>query len=142
MLRTNSKQAKQNIKNYIIANFDASNYSPKYDYIEEAEKMNNEGIYPEKDIFSMVKHAINLEFYNEMICHNLMYKNGKATQQQLFIEWCQGLPSILDTCYYYNRSAIDDLGNILEQTQTERNKYTEEQAENMLTRLIFRELNK
>lgn len=39
------------------------------------------------------------------------YQSRKGyTNEQVFIDWCQGLPSILDTCYYYNRSAVADLG--------------------------------
>lgn len=62
--------------------------------------------------------------------------------QDLFIEWCQGLPSVLDTCYYYNRSAVDDLASILEQNEQEKSKFTESQAEERLTYLIFREIRK
>ena len=58
------------------------------------------------------------------------------------MDWCSGLPGVLDTCYYYNRSAVDDLGAILEETDEERARYTEEQAEKMLTTLIYRELKK
>lgn len=47
---------------------------------------------------------------------------------------------ILDTCYYYNRSAVDDLGAILEETDSEKARYSEQQAETRLTYLIYREL--
>ena len=62
------------------------------------------------------------------------------TEQQRFEEWAAGLPSILDTCYYYNRSAVDDLGAILEETDSEKARYSEQQAETRLTYLIYREL--
>lgn len=62
------------------------------------------------------------------------------TEQERFEEWAAGLPSILDTCYYYNRSAVDDLGAILEETDSEKARYTEQQAETRLTYLIYREL--
>ena len=58
----------------------------------------------------------------------------------MFVDWCQGLPSALDTLYYYNRSAVDDLAAILEETEEEKAKYTEAQAEEILSRLIYREL--
>jgi hypothetical protein len=48
------------------------------------------------------------------------------------------LPSVINTLYYYNRSAITDLGDILEETEDERNRYTESQAEKLLTKLIYR----
>ena len=56
--------------------------------------------------------------------------------------WCQGLPSVIDTCYYYNRSAVEDLGDILEETEEERNRYTEQDAERLLSCLIYREIRK
>lgn len=51
-------------------------------------------------------------------------------------------PPVLDTCYYYNRSAVADLGNILEETPAEMERYTESGAETLLTNLIYRELKK
>lgn len=39
-------------------------------------------------------------------------------------------------------SAVVDLGNILEQSERERAQYTEEQAERLLTHLIYQELVK
>lgn len=47
-----------------------------------------------------------------------------------FADWCAGLAGVLDTRYYYNRSAVDNLGAILEETDEEKAKYTEDQAEN------------
>ena len=60
----------------------------------------------------------------------------------IFADWCAGLPSILNTCYYYNRSAVDDLGEILEETEEEKEKYTQTEAEKLLTALIYREIKK
>lgn len=59
-----------------------------------------------------------------------------------FCDWAQGLALGGLFCYYYNRSAVDDLGDILEETEEERNKFTEAQAEEKLTMLIYRELMK
>lgn len=61
-------------------------------------------------------------------------------EQERFTDWAQGLPSILDTCYYYNRSAVDDLGAILEETAEEKARYSEQNAEQLLTALIYKEL--
>ena len=61
---------------------------------------------------------------------------------EAFKNWCQGLPSALDTCYYYNRSAVKDLSAILEQSEAEAARYTEEKAEQMLTWLLYREIKK
>ena len=120
MLKTNSKKAKENIKNYISGNFDGTNYG-----IETPETF--------KGIATIILNTFKSEY---CFPNNLK----RMSQQNLFIEWCAGLPSILDTCYFYNRSAVTDLGDILEETEEERNKYTEEEAERMLTTLIYREL--
>lgn len=125
MLRTNSKKAKANIRNYILENFTPENYTdtPPTEWHEIAVF-----IY---DTFRYEKYCCieDFQYYR--------YNEWKA-----FLDWCSGLPSILDTCYFYNRSAIEDLGNILEQTETERSKYEESAAENLLTLLIYNELTK
>lgn len=68
------------------------------------------------------------------------YSSSHKGEARDFEDWAQGLPSILNTCYYYNRSAVDDLAAILEETDSEKNHYTEQQAEARLTVLIYREL--
>lgn len=136
MLRTNSKKAIENIKAYIVKGFDGTNYEPRFNYIEEAIEDNEHGA--NIDIFSLVANAIYSTFVNEY----LNEYNRRRNEQEVFIEWCACLPSIIDTCYYYNRSAVEDLGDILEQTEEERNRYTEEQAEKILSRLIYREIIK
>lgn len=59
-----------------------------------------------------------------------------------FKAWAYGLPMGGLFCYVYNRSAVDDLGAILRESDAEKARYTEEAAENLLTLLIFRELEK
>lgn len=90
------------------------------------------------DMFSVYANAIFSIMYDEVIEND----NRKLSIQEYFEYWCKGLPSCFDTGYYYNRSAVDDLGDILRQTVLQRSKYTESQAQHMLTRLIFRELYK
>lgn len=126
MIKTNTKQAKENIKNYII-----SIYDKDCDY-------SNCGINTNVDKWEDIKEIVK-EIFNLEVGH---YRSQQVGQYQAFFEWCQGLPSIIDTCYYYNRSAIKDLGDILEETQEEREKFTEQQAEEKLTHLIYRELFK
>ena len=117
-LRTNTKKAIENIRTYIMNNFDGTNYE-----IEQPET------------FEETARIILDTFESEKF-------RNHGNRQEIFVDWCAGLPSILDTCYYYNRSAVDDLGNILEQTETEKAKYSEAQAERMLSILIYRELVK
>lgn len=139
MLRSNSKQARENIRTYIVEHFNGTNYAPDFDYIEQAQKENAEGI-RNVDIYSMVAHAIAATFYAEKCRHDNRFKAGRLSRYELFEDWCAGLPSILDTCYYYNRSAVDDLGDILQESDAEKAKYTEQQAEKRLTQLIYREI--
>ena len=120
MLKINSKQAIENIRNYIINRFDCSDYSPE----------------KEPEGFTEIAKFILTTFRDE----KENYQN--IPEQDLFIDWAQGLPSVLDTCYYYNRSASDDLGEILNETQAERDKYTDQEAAQLLTSLMYRQLLK
>jgi hypothetical protein len=85
-----------------------------------------------------VKDAINEILFDEEIRHD----RRKLSDWEFFLEWTQGLPSVLDTCYWYNRDARDDLAPILEETPEEAMRFTDEAAGTMLTKLIFRELSK
>lgn len=125
MLRTNSKKAKENIRNYIIENFSPECYretSPTEWH----------------DIATFIYECFRSEKYN--CSQDYLYYRGN--EWKAFLDWCSGLPSVLDTCYFYNRSAVEDLGNILEQTAQERSKYEETAAENLLTMLIYNEIEK
>lgn len=121
MLKTNSKKARENIRQYIVDNFNGYNYD-----IETP------------GTFEETARIIWENFTDEKVKHD----NRRMTKPQLFEEWLSGLPSIIDSCYYYNRSAVEDLGNILEETEAEKEKYTETDAENLLTYLIYREITK
>ena len=124
MLRTNSKKANENIRAYIMDNFTPENYTddPPKDF-------------PEVAAFILAvfrteqKHILNCSYY-------------RAYEFAAFTDWCKGLPAVLDTCYYYNRSAVDDLGRILEETAEEKARFSEQEAERRLTWLIYRELSK
>ena len=120
MLKTTTNKARQNIRQYIIAHCDGESYI-------------GYTITKQPETWEEVAAFIRQTFRDEK-----RYQIGN--QQELFIDWCQGLPSALDTCYYYNRSAVDDLAVILEETEEEKAKYTEEEAEYMLSHLIYREL--
>ncbi len=124
MLKTNGKKAVENIRTYITANFTPENYTDQ-----------------EFTTFSEIAAFIMENFRAEKFNDNmrLYYRNNETAA---FTDWCAGLPSLLDTCYWYNRSALDDLAEILEYTEAEKARYTEQQAEKFLTDLIYRELKK
>lgn len=122
MLKTNSKKARENIRLYIVDNFTPENYTdnPPQEWPQIAAFI--------LDIFQSEKPPIGS--YTRM------------SEQKRFTDWAQGLPSVLDCCYYYNRSAVDDLAAILEETDSEKAQYSEQQAESLLTYLLYRELVK
>ena len=130
MLRTNSKKAVENIRKYIIEEDDG--------YI--IERAADDGIsLTENDTDEILAYAWNC------FCDEMKYaieRNYGCANFGIFLDWARGLALGNLFCYYYNRSAKDDLGRILEETEEEKAKYTEEQAEETLSRLIYRELEK
>lgn len=122
MLRTNSKKAMENIKNYI------REYSEDYlldNYGYDAE-------YTEKNGFFATIYEI---FASEE--RPFTGYNARRPEYESFKSWAQGLAMGGLFCYYYNREAKEDIKQILEETEEEANRYTEEQAEELLTRLIY-----
>lgn len=138
MLKSNSKKAIESIKKYVCdnVNFDTDTVNEKYYYVMDLEKRHENG--ENIDMFSVYAHALYNIMYDEVIAFSKINRSF----QESFIYWCEGLPSCFDTGYYVNRSAVDDLGDILEQSALERSKYTESQAEKKLSSLIFREIFK
>jgi hypothetical protein len=126
MLKTNSKKARENVRAYIMDRFDASGYD--FETVPET--------------WPNIASAILEEFYIEKCKLDQRYQAGRISKFELFSDWCAGLPSIIDTCYYYNRSAVADLAAILEETPAEAARYSERDAERLLTILIYRELEK
>ena len=120
MLRT--KKAIENIRAYIMDKFTPENY------IED----------PPED-FPRVAAFI-LDTFRKEKMSDFRYRD--CNEFAAFTDWCSGLPSVLDTCYYYNRSAVEDLGAILEETAEEKARFSEPEAERRLTWLIYRELSK
>ena len=132
MLRQYDKKAKENIRQYIIAHFDCTGYD-----VEEPTD------------FDGVAQIIWDVFNKEVPALN---HHATQTSKRRFENWCQGLPSVIDTCYYYNRSAIDDLAAILEMSEEEKAKWhrdgdservwdfnydKEREAELRITNMIF-----
>lgn len=125
-LRTNSKKARENIRAYIIKHFDPCGYD----------------VNQQPETFGETARIILEIFADETRYATRYYQRYMDSDLNVFKDWCAGLPSIIDTCYYYNRSAVDDLGAILEETEIEKARFTEQQAEDRLTWLIYRELLK
>ena len=122
MLRTNSKKAIENIRKYIIEHFDGENYN----FSGDASNFH--------EVAAFIYKCFIDEKYKGAEGY---YARRGYSMQDVFADWAAGLPSVLDTCYFYNRSAVDDLAEILEESDSEKAKYSDEQkAEKLLTNLI------
>lgn len=120
-LKTNTRIARKNVVDYIR----------KYteDDLQEA------GLQDCSDAEMLA--YIREQFTREACYENNMRRCG-WNKYQVFKDWVGGLPLGQLFVYMLRRSAVDDLGAILQETEAEKAKYTAEQAEEMLTRLIFR----
>lgn len=119
MLRTNSKRFKENLNNFVL---DAMKETLEY----EGAKKNIENAY--RYLYNDFKRVYGWQF-NKQYC----YRFG------LFCEYMAGLPH--EFTYYYDR-AIEQLGNLLEKVEDERNKFSESDAEKKLSYFIYREMMK
>lgn len=122
MLRSNSAKALSNIRKWILENTDTEGYD-----------------FSEVKDFKQACEFIMTCFYNEKV----LYDKRKMSFQELFIEWLQGLPDAIDSAsYIYHCNARNILADMLEETETEKNSFTERQAEDKISYLIFREVFK
>lgn len=126
MLKTNSKKAVENVRAYIMQDVD---------YIAEQSgyTINTENI----DVVLAYAWEI---FKGEKKCD--IERNYGCASYAIFQDWASGLALGGLFCYWYNRPAVKDLGDILEETEEERSKYTESEAERLLTLLIYREMER
>ena len=127
-LKTNSKKARERVMKY-IRDYSMDELTGNYG-IPETELENDE-------IICFCLYDI---FKEEKLKHDLRFKAGKMNEWLMFQDWAQGLAMGGLFCYWFNRYAKDDLGEILEETETEKAKYTEEEACELLTYLIYREI--
>lgn len=119
MLKTSSKTVRERIQYFINTHVDFSGYA-----LEKTPETSAE-----------INKAIFACFLSES-------KFSRIVNEQVrFIEWCSGLPTVLDCAFYYN-SAVEMLSDILEETQTERAKYKEADAERLFAYLIYKEVKR
>lgn len=159
MLKTNSKEVKEKIENYIIGGFDnwlednilyvetsTIELLKNYYKAKEEKETTKKNLY-----YTLIKKIILKDMFNAVsignkkdnisnfnyINYSINYYGG---YYEMFRYWATGLPSILNCDFVYNVSAKDLLGYWLEETEEEKNRYSEQQAEEMTLKLIFREL--
>ncbi|MBO5969190.1 MAG: hypothetical protein J6S14_11915 [Clostridia bacterium] len=122
-IRTNSKIARKNIIDYIR----------KYN----ADDLEENGLENCSDA-EMLQYI--RDGFTRQACYENNLRRCGGNMFQVFKDWAQGLAMGNLFCYYYNRPAHDDLARLLDETPEQSAKYTEDQAADCLTRLIFREI--
>lgn len=116
MLRTNSKEVKVTIKDYIINNIK--------DFLEDREIETNK---PATTFWEIIE---NEKFYNN---------DRYISNFDKLVDWLQGLGcGIGDDIFLGEVKEL--IGNWLNQTETEKDRYTMEQSEELACKLVYREL--
>ena len=134
MLKTNSKKAINNIWDYLEEFIDAINderitYQADKNYLQPGNR------------HELAKTIYEI-YESEKKNNDNMFAAGRITDAALFEEWASGLALCGMFDFWYHCTAVKILGDILEETETEREKFTESDAEKMLTSLIYREVIK
>lgn len=131
MLRTNSKKAKENIRLWILANYMPEDYANAF--------QTETGEYTPEN-FPEVAASIMDTFHKEKGFDVRRYGLELA-----FIDWMQGLPSILGTLPLLGWEVAEILGNWLEETTEEKEAYSKkdedgQKAMETALHLVFREI--
>ena len=134
--RTNSKEARNLVRQYVMESVNSDDYIDgvcENTHLQRPEEFGKEIDFP----FTAKLVMNDFEKY-------ISYMKPTFNMKAYFEEWASGLPAdgLFD---YYDRTyenAINILGDILDETEEERNKFTFSQAEHLLTSLIYDELLK
>lgn len=131
MLRTTSKKAKENIRLWILANYTPEDYTNAF--------QTETGEYTPEN-FPEVAASIMDTFHKEKGLDVRRYGLEIA-----FIDWMQGLPSILGTLSLLGWEVTEILGNWLEETAEEKEAYSKkdedgQKAMKTALHLVFREI--
>lgn len=140
MIRSTSKEVKEAVKTYIMDHFEDA----LCNYLDKNGKVHSNDLQMLETVninnYKEVCTAIFEIFKAEKITKDQRYKAGRISMQDLFIDWCYGLCSAIDTSYCYNVSALDLLGNWLHQNEYEKSQYSESEAEIKISSIIYREI--
>lgn len=133
-LRTNSKQAKANLWQYIRA-YMLDEMTEAQEWAEKTGEGFPYNMEDNKSIAQFMLDTFESEYLHEY--NKNMIRTGRASRYSLFESWASGLALGGLFCYYYNREAVQDVAQILEETEAEAQRFSEEQAESFLTRYIY-----
>lgn len=131
MRKLNCKEVNEALKKEIMDSYESAEEYFTYDGAEMKTEYNDIC----KDILK--------SFEREKLNNDLAYKAGRISKQDLFIEWMSGLPSSFPvSCDIFLGCATEWLGNILDETEAEKQKYSDSKAERASCLILYRELNK
>lgn len=126
-MRTNTREAKKNIGNFILNNCDPIGYG--YDVTPE-EVATVEGI------CKFLQDA----FYSQILKNNIRYKEHRVSRFEMFEYWATGLSGcgLFDYyCYRSDYNAIDICKSLFNEDEVYARKFTEEEACLFLTKVIY-----
>lgn len=138
-LKTNSEKAIANIWDY-IRNYTEDTFEEAKEWELEQGNEFNYDFSSNQDLASWIFDTFKSE-KSYAVNAKYLYTH-KTSLFDIFEEWASGLALGGLFCYYYNREAKEDLGNILEETEEEKARFNEQDAENYLTRIIFNQVTK
>ena len=92
------------------------------------------------DNFNDAADYIRNVFYDEIIKYCPDYLRIYKSHYNAFEYWCRELPTVLDCSFCCNISAVEVVGDLLEESEAERRLYSESAAEDLLIRLMYREI--
>ena len=119
------------IKNAIMESYEAAEEYYTYD-----------GKKAKTDYNGMCKDILTA-FENEKVKHDCRYRAGRVSKYSLFCDWMAGLPSVFPVSDdIFLGSAVDWLADILDETEEEKGRYTDDKAEAIACNLLYRELTK
>ena len=124
-MKSTRKEVKERIHSYIESRFDPTIYGREQE---------------EFTTFHDIAVFIFDTFAAEYRLNDPQTLRYYRTQENAFISWLQGLPSVLDPEYYYRGSAVDMVRRWLQESEEEAARFTEDQAEYYASRLIYREI--
>lgn len=147
MLRTNSKQVRENVLEWLAGGA-----------LEEAKKINR---FNRENGFEPMKEAELMEDLQKIGFASFSYEMEKAavyfivrcfssdlekneefrSEFKKFDKWLRGLPEIVKSEDFLLCDACEFLGRILEETPEEWQKYSQDQAENLMIYLIWKTIN-
>lgn len=129
MLKTNSKKVQEKIRKWILDDADSIQDHMAWD-IEHGSLPASIDL---ENVNNLCKYV-----YDDFV-RVMGYRFGRYAETRLdnFCEYAAGLPFGNLFIYYYNVSAVDLVGDILEETETERNRFSESDAEFYMSKMLY-----